>query len=67
MTKRDFRHGWIAGLLVIAGLIAWPAVAGRAASNGLERRIYVANDAEHRIDVFDVDRGHTLHHSITRG
>lgn len=65
MTDRDFRPGWAAGLLVIAGVIAWPALAGRAASNGVESRLYVANDAEHRIDVFDVDRGHTLHHSIT--
>jgi DNA-binding beta-propeller fold protein YncE len=65
MTNRDFRPGWAAGLLVIAGVVAWPALAGSGASNGLESRLYVANDAEHRIDVFDVDRGHTLHHSIT--
>lgn len=35
------------------------------AADGLERRLYVANDAGHRIDVFDVDRGHVLLHSMT--
>src|SRR5687768_11135243 len=52
-------------LLVVAGAAAWPGAAGDDASNRLDSRLYVANDAGHRIDVFDMDRGHTLHHSIT--
>jgi hypothetical protein len=65
MANIGFRYRWAAVLLVAAGAIVWPLAAGREASNGLDSRLYVANDAQHRIDVFEVDRGHTLHHSIT--
>jgi hypothetical protein len=47
-----------------ASAIAWPLGAPRV-QEPLEHRAYVANDAGHRIDVFDVDRGHMLHHTIT--
>ena len=58
------RRSWPAALAFAAGAIAWP-LAAPPLPDTLESRIYVANDADHRIDVFDVDRGHTLHHSIT--
>jgi DNA-binding beta-propeller fold protein YncE len=41
------------------------ALAARVGDAPVEHRLYVANDAEHRIDVFDIDRGHALHHSFT--
>lgn len=53
---------------VFSGILAAGLVSGLTpggAAEGLQRRLYVANDAGHRIDVFDVDRGHALHHSIT--
>lgn len=31
----------------------------------MARRLYVANDAGRRIDVYDIDKGHALHHSFT--
>lgn len=59
--------------LTVAGAIACALIVGTLASMSaapadegrLERRLYVANDAEHRIDVFDIDKGHALHHSFT--
>lgn len=65
MATFDFIHRSAAVLLAVVAAAAWPGASGQDASRGLERRVYVANDAEHRIDVFDVDRGHTLQRSIT--
>ena len=53
---------WFAAFLIGAGTLAWPLAAAR--DDGLENRLYVANDAEHRIDVYDVDSGHKLLRSI---
>jgi hypothetical protein len=50
-------------MVMVATIVAWPRAAGK--DDGLESRLYVANDAEHRIDVFDVTRNHKLLHSIT--
>ena len=54
---------WGAAFLIAAAAIAWPLAAAR--DDGLEKRLYVANDAGHGIDVDDVDRGHKLLRSIT--
>ena len=54
---------WCAAVILGIATLAWPVTAGR--DDGLENRLYVANDAEHRIDVFDVKRDHKLLHSIT--
>jgi DNA-binding beta-propeller fold protein YncE len=51
--------------LVLVFLALTSALAARVADDAVEHRLYVANDAEHRIDVFDIDRGHALHHSFT--
>ena len=50
--------------LVFAALAAPLVVAGTAQAP-VERRVYVANDESRRIDVFDVDQKHALHHSFT--
>ena len=50
--------------LVFATLAAPLLVASTQAP--VERRLYVANDEERRIDVFDVNDNHALHRSSTR-
>jgi DNA-binding beta-propeller fold protein YncE len=54
---------WCVAVLIASTALAWPLAADR--SDGLENRLYVANDAGHRIDVYDVDKSHTLLRSIT--
>ena len=55
---------WSLLLIVVASLMGGLS-AGGTADGPLERRLYVANDAGHRIDIFDVDKGHVLRRSIT--
>ena len=52
-----------AAAAIVASAIAWSLAASRVPET-LDHRLYVANDAGHRIDVFDVARGHILHHTI---
>ena len=52
---------WYAKVLVLATIVASALTAD---DDGLESRLYVANDAERRIDVFDVAHVHTLLRSI---
>ncbi len=57
-----FREG-LGFALVAVALTQLSAASGSTES--LTRRLYVANDDKHRIDVFDVDREHTFVRSIT--
>jgi hypothetical protein len=54
----------LAVVLVGAAMLVSPPQIARGSLTGLESRLYVANDEGRRIDVFDVGRGHALHHSI---
>ena len=62
-TARTSTHHrlWYAKVLVLTAIVVSTPVAD---NQGLERRLYVANDAEHRIDVFDVVGDHKLLRSI---
>ena len=63
-VRRGIRTGLrLAAVIAASALLSTSGIDG--ADDGLVRRLYVANDAGHRIDVFDVDRGHALHHSFT--
>lgn len=60
------RRGSVRAMLGLAvGLLGTLAVAHTTAQEPLERRLYVANDAERRFDVYDIDKNHALHHSFT--
>lgn len=60
---RAFGRPALAALAAV--VLATTAGVPGAAQAPIERRLYVANDEGRRIDVYDIDNGHALHHSFT--